>query len=135
MTMIPNINMPRLTEANFMLCAAKFYDNASCADMEEFYDDLNRFKYIKRLFTKYQETGHIKERLVLNHLIVLYNLFGFETTRMLFLKLDGRWEILKPFLVYLSRMPERLYCVGDHEVIHEADIHMDEHIVELLRKI
>ena len=133
--MIPTVNIPRLTEANFELRAAKFYDNPACADMEEFYDDLNRFKYIKRLFTKYQETGCIKERLVLNHLTILFNLFGFECTRMLFLKLEGRWEILKPFLVYLSQMPDTVYNVGDHDMIHESDIHMDENIVELLRKI
>lgn len=133
--MIPNLNMPRLTEANFMLCAAKFYDNPSCSDMEEFYDDLNRFKYIKRLFTKYQETGCIKERLVLNHLTILYNLFGFETTRMLFLKLEGRWEILKPFLVYLHRMPDNLYNIGEYDIVHESDIAMDDRVVQLLRKI
>jgi len=65
-----------LNAKNFVLYAAKHYDNPGCESIEEFHDDLNRFKYIKRLFTKYQETGEIKERLVLNHLIALYNLFG-----------------------------------------------------------
>jgi len=97
---------------------------------------LNRFKYIKRLFTKYQETGEIKERLVLNHLIALYNLFGaIPTTRMLFLKLDGNWELLKPFLVYLGYMPERLYEIGQHTVINDSDIELNSNMVDRLRKI
>lgn len=125
-----------LNAKNFVLYAAKHYDNPSCESMEEFHDDLNRFKYIKRLFTKYQESGEIKERLVLNHLIALYNLFGaVPTTRMLFLKLDGSWELLKPFLVYLGYMPERLYEIGEHEVIMDTDIPLNSVIVERLRKV
>jgi hypothetical protein len=118
------------------LNAAKHYDNPGCESIEEFHDDLNRFKYIKRLFTKYQETGEIKERLVLNHLIALYNLFGaIPTTRMLFLKLDGNWELLKPFLVYLGYMPERLYEIGQHTVINDSDIELNSNMVDRLRKI
>ena len=125
-----------LNAKNFVLYAAKHYDNPGCESIEEFHDDLNRFKYIKRLFTKYQETGEIKERLVLNHLIALYNLFGaIPTTRMLFLKLDGNWELLKPFLVYLGYMPERLYEIGQHTVIIDSNISLDDEIVKRLRKI
>jgi hypothetical protein len=125
-----------LNAKNFVLYAAKHYDNPSCESIEEFHDDLNRFKYIKRLFTKYQESGEIKEQLVLNHLIALYNLFGaVPTTRMLFLKLDGSWELLKPFLVYLGYMPERLYEIGEHEVIMDTDIPLNSVIVERLRKV
>tara|TARA_R110000868_G_scaffold372012_1_gene635796 strand:- start:2325 stop:2714 length:390 start_codon:yes stop_codon:yes gene_type:complete len=125
-----------LNAKNFVLYAAKHYDNPGCESIEEFHDDLNRFKYIKRLFTKYQETGKIKERLVLNHLIALYNLFGpIPTTRMLFLKLDGNWELLKPFLVYLGYMPERLYEIGQHAVIIDSNISLDDEIVKRLRKI
>ena len=125
-----------LNAKNFVLYAAKHYDNPGCESIEEFHDDLNRFKYIKRLFTKYQETGEIKERLVLNHLIALYNLFGaIPTTRMLFLKLDGNWELLKPFLVYLGYMPERLYEIGQHAVIIDSSISLDDEIVKRLRKI
>jgi hypothetical protein len=125
-----------LNAKNFVLYAAKHYDNPGCESIEEFHDDLNRFKYIKRLFTKYQETGEIKERLVLNHLIALYNLFGaIPTTRMLFLKLDGNWELLKPFLVYLGYMPERLYEIGQHAVIIDSNISLDDEIVNRLRKI
>jgi hypothetical protein len=125
-----------LNAKNFVLYAAKHYDNPGCESIEEFHDDLNRFKYIKRLFTKYQETGEIKERLVLNHLIALYNLFGaVPTTRMLFFKLDGNWELLKPFLVYLGYMPERLYEIGQHAVIIDSNISLDDEIVNRLRKI
>ena len=125
-----------LNAKNFVLYAAKHYDNPGCESMEEFHDDLNRFKYIKRLFTKYQESGEIKERLVLNHLIALYNLFGaVPTTRMLFLKLEGNWELLKPFLVYLGYMPERLYEIGEHEVIMDTNIPLNNVIVERLRKV
>jgi hypothetical protein len=125
-----------LNAKNFVLYAAKHYDNPSCESIEEFHDDLNRFKYIKRLFTKYQESGEIKERLVLNHLIALYNLFGaVPTTRMLFFKLDGNWELLKPFLVYLGYMPERLYAIGEHKVIIDSSIPLDDVIVNRLRNI
>ena len=125
-----------LNAKNFVLYAAKHYDNPGCESIEEFHDDLNRFKYIKRLFTKYQETGEIKERLVLNHLIALYNLFGaVPTTRMLFFKLEGNWQLLKPFLVYLGYMPERLYEIGEHKVIIDSNISLDDEIVNRLRKI
>jgi hypothetical protein len=125
-----------LNAKNFVLYAAKHYDNPSCESIEEFHDDLNRFKYIKRLFTKYQETGEIKERLVLNHLIALYNLFGaVPTTRMLFFKLEGNWEMLKPYLVYLGYMPERLYEIGQHAVIIDSNIRLDDEMVKRLRKI
>lgn len=125
-----------LNAKNFVLYAAKHYDNPGCESIEEFHDDLNRFKYIKRLFTKYQETGEIKERLVLNHLIALYNLFGaIPTTRMLFFKLEGNWELLKPFLIYLGYMPERLYEIGQHAVIIDSNISLDDEIVNRLRNI
>ena len=124
-----------LNDANFVLYAAKYYDNPSCTGMDEFHDDLNRFKYIKRLFTKYKANGDLKERLVLNHIIVLYNLFGDATTKMLFLKLDGQWQYLKPFLIAINRMPELMADVGGHPPIRNSDIPMDMHVVELLRKI
>ena len=99
--------MNKIDESNFILYAAQCYDNPQCMDESEFFDDLKRFKYLKRLFNKYQESGELKERLVLNHLVVLYNLFGNEgTTRMLFFKLKNYLDILKPFLVMLERLPE-----------------------------
>ena len=125
----------QLNDSTFLLYAAKHYDNPSCVDMEEFHDDLNRFKYIKRLFTKYKANGDLKERLVLNHIIVLYNLFGDATTRMLFFKLEGQWQYLKPFLISVNRLPEVVLEVGKHKAVHSVDIPMDMGIVEMLRKI
>ena len=127
----------KLDESNFFLYAAKHYDNPYCYDTIEFYDDLNRFKYLKRLFSRYQETGELKERLILNHIIVLYNLFGVEpTTRMLFLKLRGFDHYLKPFLVLLNYMPEIVRSIGiEGKDIISSDIRMDQNIVEKLRKI
>jgi hypothetical protein len=103
--------------------------------MEEFHDDLARFKYIKRLFTKYKESGQLKERLVLNHLIIIYNLFGDAATKMLFLKLEGQWQYLKPFLLKINRLPERVDDVGKHTHIHTCDIPMDQGCIDLLRAI
>lgn len=127
----------KLDEANFFLYAAKHYENPYCYDTLEFYDDLNRFKYLKRLFSRYEETGELKERLILNHIIVLYNIFGVEpTTRMLFLKLRGSYPALKPFLVFLNYMPDVVRRIGiEGKDIISSDIVMDEKIVDTLRQI
>jgi hypothetical protein len=131
--------MPRdkLDDSNFLLYAAKHYDNKQCYDTVEFYEDLNRFKYLKRLFRKYQETNDLKERLIINHLVTLYNLFGPEpATRMLFLKLSEYKRELKPFLVLLGVMPEVVENIGlTNENVISSSITMDPHIVEVLRKI
>ena len=131
------MNIDKLTEENFLLFAAKYYDNPHCYDTVEFYDDLSRFKYLKRLCNRYDETGEMKERLIINHLIILYNLFGIEpTTRMLFLKLRGQYYIIKPFLVLMGVMPDVIYNVGvEGSKIYSSDITMDQQIVELLRNI
>ena len=121
-----------LDDDNFVLFAAKHYDNPQCYDTEEFYDDLKRFKYLKRLFGKYEETGELRERLILNHLTILYNVFGDMATKMLFFKLDGYYTYLVPFLVLLHRLPEK---VNIGHVIYTSDIPMDRHIVDVLRKI
>lgn len=127
----------KLDESNFLLYAAKHYDNPSCFDTLEFYEDLNRFKYLKRLFSRYDETGELKERLILNHIIVIYNLFGVEaSTRMLFLKLKDYYHYLKPFLIFLNYCPERVVGIGiDNKTVITSDIIMDPLIVEALRKI
>lgn len=127
----------KLDESNFLLYAAKYYDNPSCFDTLEFYEDLNRFKYIKRLFSRYEETGELKERLILNHIIILYNLFGVPaTTRMLFLKLKGYYHLLKPFLVFLEYCPDKIEKIGvEGANVHTSDIIMDESVVYALRKI
>lgn len=124
-----------LDNSNFLLYAAKHYDNPQCFDTKEFYDDLKRFKYLKRLFNRYRETGELKERLIINHLQILYNLFGIEpTTRMLFLSLKKHRECLKPFLILFNTMPDKVRCIEGID-IYESDIKMDQKIVEILRKI
>lgn len=126
-----------LNEENFLLYAAKYYDNPHCYDTQEFYDDLNRFKYLKRLFNRYQQEGDLKERLIINHLTVLYNVFGAEpATRMLFLKLQGYYPYLKPFLLLMGYMPEVVYNIGDdNKNVNSSDITMDEYIIKVLRGI
>jgi hypothetical protein len=129
--------MEALTDLNFMLYAAKHYNNPQCFDTIEFYDDLKRFKYIKRLLTLYQETGEIRERLILNHIIVLYNLFGITaTTRMLFFKLYDYREQLKPFLVLLNYMPDKVINIGlTSETLYNKNIVSDPKIEEQLKGI
>lgn len=118
-------NEIELNENNFLLYAAKNYENPSCYDMEEFEDDLNRIKYLKRLFKKYDRYGELKERLILNHIIVLYNVFGTEPcTKILKYKLTDYLQYLKPFLLYLN-------CWD----IENDGIIMDTEIINRLRKI
>lgn len=123
-----------LTEGTFTLFAAKHYDNAQCCDTEEFYDDLKRFKYLKRLFGKYVETGDLKERLILNHIVILFNVFNDQTSRMLFFKLENYYSYLKPFLVLLNQMPDSV-LTPEGKIIYSSDIEMDQNIVSTLRGI
>lgn len=126
----------KLDESNFMLYAAKHYDNPQCFDTLEFYEDLSRFKYIKRLFNRYEESGELKERLILNHLIILYNVFGSATTKMLFFKLNGHLHLLKPFILLLGFLPDKVSGVGvENKTIIISDIPMDDNIVQIIRKI
>jgi hypothetical protein len=127
--------MDILSERNFLLYAAKNYDNPQCMDVDEFKDDLKRINYIKKLFNKYRTTGELKERLIINHLIVIYNTFGTEAaTRMLFFKLNEYKDLLKPFLVFLNYMPNIIYGV-EEEKIHSSDIPLDGKIISKLREI
>lgn len=126
--------MENLTDDNFLLFAARCYDNPGCYTMEEFQEDLNHFRYLKRLFNKYAEGGELKERLILNHLTIIYNVFGPEATRMLFLKLKGHERYLKPFLIFLSTMPEVVKGV-DGRNIRSSDVPLDPGIVAALRKV
>lgn len=125
-----------LTEDNFTLFAIKHYDNPACRGIEEFNDDLKKFRYLKRLFNKYSEGKELKERLILNHLVVIYNLFGIEAaTKMLFLKIEKQfWSQLKTFLFFLNYMP-----VGDIRVngenIKGYEIPLDEDVLMALGKI
>lgn len=125
-----------LTEENFIMYAVKNYDNPSCKGMDEFYDDLKRFKYIKRLLRKHNVGKELKERLILNHIIVLGNLFGIEaTTKMLFFKLEQKfWPQVKTFLVFLNYMPMKVIVSKDIEIL-DKDISIDEEILNNLKKI
>lgn len=127
------INFERLTDDNFIMFAMQNYDNPQCMSIDDFHEDLLKLKYLKRLFNRYKDTGELRERLIINHLLVLYNVFGIEAaTRMLFFKLDpSLWTFLKTFLVFLNFMPEKL----PHENIISSDIPIDQHIAKVLRNI
>jgi hypothetical protein len=124
-----------LTEENFNIYAIKHYDNPACKGMAEYNDDLKRFRYLKRLFKKYKSENDLKERLILNHIVVLYNLFGPEaSTKMLFFKIEKPyWPQLKTFLIMINIMPEIITKNG--EVYMESDIAIDPYIVDILRKL
>jgi hypothetical protein len=124
-----------LTEENFNIYAIKHYDNPACKGMAEYNDDLKRFRYLKRLFKKYKSENDLKERLILNHIVVLYNLFGPEaSTKMLFFKIEKPyWPQLKTFLIMINIMPEIITKNG--EVYRESDIAVDPYIVDILRKL
>tara|TARA_B100001939_G_scaffold330669_1_gene328003 strand:- start:7 stop:375 length:369 start_codon:yes stop_codon:yes gene_type:complete len=116
-----------VNDSNFMLFAARHYYNPKCIDVDEFYEDLNRFKYVKRLLNRYIESGDLPERLILNHLIVIFNAFDVvPALKMLEHKLDERhWPIVKPFLLFLRHIKSSDYL----------DVKMDWKVVEALRKI
>ena len=96
-----------LNEDNYIMFAIKHYENPHAVTQEDFYEDLKRFKWIKRLLKRYQTTGILKSHLLMNHFIILYNVFGEATTPLLFFKIDRElWPVIKSFVVYLGRLPE-----------------------------
>ena len=118
-----------LNESNYLLFAIKFYDNPQAVTKDDFEDDLKRIKYIKRLLKRYRNTGELKAHLLLNHFIILYNIFGEGTTAMLFYKIEEEmWEIMKTFVVFLDRLPEYPKCF-----IHDVEI--DEYCLSELGRI
>lgn len=125
--------MQQLNENNFLIYAIKNYYAHGSIGMTDLEEDLKRFKYLKRLLNRYQRSGDMSERLVLNHLVVLYNVFGDAATSMLFYKLEKEfWSDLKTYLVYLQRMPlETVVSPG----IIETDIPLNYEIIEVLRKL
>ena len=126
-----------LTEENFVTYAMKHYDNPACRGMAEFEDDLKKFRYLKRLFRKYTAGKGLKERLIVNHIVVLYNLFGPEAaTKMLFFKVEEKyWSQLKTFLVYLSIMPVGFEVSKKGVVVQGFEIPLDEKVSNALREI
>ena len=124
-----------LTEDNYILFAMRQYSNPSCHTLDEFKDDLNQIKYIKRLLNRYKNTGKVKERLLLNHIIAFYNVFGVEaSTRMLFLKIEpGHYSALKTLLLYLNFMQDKISI--NRTTINSSDIPVDFRLADLLRNI
>ena len=118
-----------LTADNFSLFAIKNYENPQAVTKEDFEKDLQHFKYIKRLLKRYKNTGELKTHLLLNHFIILYNIFGEATTPMLFFKIEeDLWSTMKTFVVFLNRLPEHPHCY-----IHDVEI--DEYCLSQLASI
>ena len=114
------VDFSTLTPENINMFAMKHYDNPLCVDEKEFLDDMKRFKYLKRLFRKYETSKDLKMRLVINHIIILANVFGVDAaTTLLFFKIErNHWPILKAFLVFLQYMPEN--DLIDVQINHEV---------------
>ena len=118
-----------LNEENFLLFAIKNYENPQSVTKEDFDKDLNHFKYIKRLLKRYQKTGELRAHLLINHFIVLYNIFGEATTPMLFYKIEKElWSPMKTFVMFLNKLPEFPKCY-----IH--DVMVDLECLSQLQKI
>lgn len=116
-----------LTNRNFKLFAMQHYNNPECTDVEEFKEDLNRFRYLKRLLSRYEADSDLQERLIINHIIVIYNVFGIDAAnRMIWFKLqEEHWTYIKPFLVFLNYLP----------IDEKVQVPLDPFIVDKLRKI
>ena len=124
-----------LNDENFLLYCAKHYDNHQCVSTEEFFEDLKRIKYLKKLLTKYDEKTELNERLILNHITILNNIFGpVHLPRILYLKLNSYYKYIKPFLLLLEICPELLYNINNQKVIDVNTIPMDSNIIRVLRE-
>jgi len=122
-----------LTQDTFLLYAAQHYNNTSCVSLREFESDLKRFKYIKRLLKRYKKTQMLSERLILNHLILLHNVFADALIPMVFLKFEPEyWSEMKTFLVFLNYLPEHYPITKS---VNETDVPLDGYIINKLRKI
>ena len=116
-----------LNEDNFTLFAIRYYNNPQCTSTEEFYEDIRRFRYLKRLLKRYHNTGELRERLILNHLIILNNVFGVENAiRMLQFKIDDEyWPVVKTCLLYLKYIDEDF----------DVEISLDKEVVKRMREL
>lgn len=129
--MMSMIDQP-ITEQNFLLMAMHHYDNAQCVSVAEFEEDIKRFGYLKKLFSRYHAHKDLKERLIVNHLIVLYNVFGVITTDFLFFKIDRQfWGSLATFLHFIERMPAEIPLLG----VKLSQLEIDPVITNRLRNI
>tara|TARA_B110000196_G_scaffold279731_1_gene259493 strand:+ start:569 stop:946 length:378 start_codon:yes stop_codon:yes gene_type:complete len=122
----------KLTENNFLQYALNNYDNPSCATLEEFEDDLKKFFYLNKLFKRYKKNEELRERLILNHIVVIFNLWGDAAADMLFHRVDEEhWSTLIVFLIYLGRLPE--YIPGT--TTRSTTLPHDENVADILREI
>jgi hypothetical protein len=124
-----------LNNENVMMYAMKAYDRPNCI-MSEFKEDMKKFNYLKRLFRRYRKVGDLREQLVLNHLVVIYNVFGLEAaTRILFFRMSKEdYPILKTYLLFLSCMPDKVRGIKGQDII-SSDIPVDMEIAQFLRQI
>ena len=127
------MSFENLTNDNIMIFAMKAYDKPNCI-MSEFKEDMKRFNYLKRLFNRYRKLNELREQLVLNHLVVLYNVFGPEVaTKLLFFQMSkDDYSALKTYLLFLSCMPEKVKGIKGHDII-SSEIPVDMTIAEILR--
>ena len=125
------MNFDVLNDDNFMMFAMKMYDNPQCKNVSEFYEDMNRIKYLKRLLRKYKTSGQLRERLILNHIIIFYNIFDvMSATRLLFSRIEPDLHpYLKTFIVFLNKLPEKI------PEIDLLQVPLDRRIVNKLREI
>ena len=118
-----------LNEKNYLMFAIKHYENPQAVTQEDFLEDMKRFKYVKRLLKKYKNSGDLKSHLLINHFIILYNVFDDAATPLLFYKIDRElWRVLKTFMMFLGRVPEY-----PKSIIH--DIYPDIECLSQLQKI
>lgn len=129
------MNNTNITEDNFLMYAMKAYDSPNLI-MCEFEEDMRRFSYLNRLFTRYVKYGDLKERLIINHLVILNNVFGTDdVVKMLFFKIQEEYhDVLKTFLLFLNIMKDHIYGVNGRTII-SSDMGVDVTIVKVLRKI
>lgn len=126
----------KLTEENFLLYAAQNYDNPQSFSTEEFFEDLERIKYLKKLATRYNDDKNLKLNLVMNHIIILSNVFSVEVlNKLLYFKMKDQFVFVKPFLFYLNKLSSEITNVGNESRVDTSIIYMDEKILTELRKI
>lgn len=125
-----------LNSENIQTFCEKSYKNPQCLCAEDFYEDMNTIKYVKRLFNKYKKGDSLKTRLILNHIISFYNVFEkYSATRIWFFKIDREhWPVLKTFLVYLSYMPHIVHSINGENIISE-DINLDHELLKDLENL
>lgn len=127
------MHFTELNEDNFLLFAIKNYENPQAVTKDDFDKDLNHFKYIKRLLKRYRNNGQLKTHLLINHFIILYNIFGEAATPMLFYKIErDLWDVMKTFIIFLNRLPEYpktyihdipvdIYCLAELRKVYKDD--------------